>query len=107
MEVHFFLLYYFLQSFPFISSRLSSIISLTLHSFIQGIALRLEFSTKTTITECPPDAEVSIYPNTPLVTIDLVIFNVMRSVISSSEMCICNITEDLLHVRKDPFIMMF
>uniref|UniRef100_A0A3Q2NS97 Spermatogenesis-associated protein 6 N-terminal domain-containing protein n=1 Tax=Fundulus heteroclitus TaxID=8078 RepID=A0A3Q2NS97_FUNHE len=29
-----------------------------------GIAPRLEFSTKTTITECPHDTEVSIYPKT-------------------------------------------
>ncbi|XP_036002014.1 spermatogenesis associated 6-like protein isoform X2 [Fundulus heteroclitus] len=31
-----------------------------------GIAPRLEFSTKTTITECPHDTEVSIYPKTLL-----------------------------------------
>ncbi|KAM6909390.1 spermatogenesis associated 6-like protein [Xenentodon cancila] len=32
-----------------------------------GIAPRLEFSTKTTITECSPDAEVNVYPNTLMV----------------------------------------
>ncbi|XP_017282501.1 spermatogenesis associated 6-like protein [Kryptolebias marmoratus] len=31
-----------------------------------GIAPRLEFSTKTSITECSPDAEINIYPNTPM-----------------------------------------
>uniref|UniRef100_A0A3Q1HAE5 Spermatogenesis associated 6-like n=1 Tax=Acanthochromis polyacanthus TaxID=80966 RepID=A0A3Q1HAE5_9TELE len=31
-----------------------------------GIAPRLEFSTKTTITECSPDAEINFYPNVPL-----------------------------------------
>ncbi|XP_041840456.1 spermatogenesis associated 6-like protein isoform X2 [Melanotaenia boesemani] len=31
-----------------------------------GIAPRLEFSTKTTIVECSPDAEVTIHPNKPL-----------------------------------------
>ncbi|XP_029382822.1 spermatogenesis associated 6-like protein [Echeneis naucrates] len=31
-----------------------------------GIAPRLEFSTKTTIIECSPDAEINIYPNKPL-----------------------------------------
>ncbi|XP_072232013.1 spermatogenesis associated 6-like protein [Leuresthes tenuis] len=31
-----------------------------------GIAPRLEFSTKTSITECSPDAEVNIYSNTPM-----------------------------------------
>ncbi|XP_023149419.1 spermatogenesis associated 6-like protein [Amphiprion ocellaris] len=31
-----------------------------------GIAPRLEFSTKTTIIECSPDAEINFYPNVPL-----------------------------------------
>ncbi|MED6290305.1 hypothetical protein CHARACLAT_011764 [Characodon lateralis] len=31
-----------------------------------GIAPRLEFSTRTTITECPPDTEVTICPKTPI-----------------------------------------
>ncbi|CAG6011408.1 unnamed protein product [Menidia menidia] len=31
-----------------------------------GIAPRLEFTTKTTITECSPDAEVKVYPNKPM-----------------------------------------
>ncbi|KAF1380295.1 hypothetical protein PFLUV_G00162130 [Perca fluviatilis] len=31
-----------------------------------GIAPRLEFSTKTTITECPADALINIYPNVPM-----------------------------------------
>ncbi|CAG5929620.1 unnamed protein product, partial [Menidia menidia] len=32
----------------------------------RGIAPRLEFTTKTTITECSPDAEVKVYPNKPM-----------------------------------------
>ncbi|XP_049424852.1 spermatogenesis associated 6-like protein isoform X2 [Epinephelus fuscoguttatus] len=32
----------------------------------QGIAPRLEFSTKTTIIECSADAEINIYPNVPM-----------------------------------------
>ncbi|XP_042368313.1 LOW QUALITY PROTEIN: spermatogenesis associated 6-like protein [Plectropomus leopardus] len=31
-----------------------------------GIAPRLEFSTKTTIMECPADADINIYPNVPM-----------------------------------------
>ncbi|XP_063756563.1 spermatogenesis associated 6-like protein [Eleginops maclovinus] len=31
-----------------------------------GIAPRLEFSTKTTIIECPADAQMTIYPNVPM-----------------------------------------
>ncbi|XP_047463331.1 spermatogenesis associated 6-like protein [Mugil cephalus] len=35
-------------------------------SHFPGIAPRLEFSTTTTITECPPDAQIKVYPNEPM-----------------------------------------
>ncbi|XP_013876549.1 spermatogenesis associated 6-like protein isoform X1 [Austrofundulus limnaeus] len=35
-------------------------------SHFPGICPRLEFSTKTTITECSADAHINIYPNTPM-----------------------------------------
>ncbi|XP_030018769.1 spermatogenesis associated 6-like protein [Sphaeramia orbicularis] len=34
--------------------------------YFPGIAPRMEFSTKTTILECPADAEINIYPNVPM-----------------------------------------
>lgn len=44
-------------------------LGVSLVSFSQGIAPRLEFSTKTTITECSADADINIYPNVPMVKI--------------------------------------
>uniref|UniRef100_A0A3B4ZJZ9 Spermatogenesis associated 6-like n=1 Tax=Stegastes partitus TaxID=144197 RepID=A0A3B4ZJZ9_9TELE len=44
--------------------------------YFPGIAPRLEFSTKTTIIECSPDAEINIYPNVSLVRL----YNVTQNV---------------------------
>lgn len=47
------------------------VIKVQISTLFQGIAPKLEFSTKTTIIECSADAEVNVYPNVPMVNIIL------------------------------------
>ncbi|XP_038124422.1 spermatogenesis associated 6-like protein [Cyprinodon tularosa] len=47
-------------------SGLGREVLMTRAAHFRGIAPRLEFSTKTAITECPADTEVTVYPTAPL-----------------------------------------